>query len=845
MGKLAPGQQAYYLDTVAGGAEEYYTGGKEAPGEWIGSGAAQLGLAGEVDATALHAVLGSRQPGSGARLTRGQGAPSVPGFDATFCAPKSVSLLFALGDPETSNEVRNAHDVAVARAVGSLESVAASARRGKGGLERVEADGFVAAAFRHRTSRAGDPHLHTHVVIANLVFAPADGRWSALDARGLYGWSKTVGYLYEAELRVELTRRLGVAWGPVMNGIADIAGIPAMVLRGFSRRRQEIEAHLEDRGLAGGRAAQVAAYATRTPKPDTPVRDLLPEWRDRARTLGLDPEHLGAVLGREFTSHVPGVASDEADALFRTLADPAGLTARQATFGRREVIRAIAETTPGANIELVFVLSDAFLRSRHVVRLGAPAGLRTSDVIRRRDGVVVATKLDEACWTTPDVLATERRLVEGALQRSRAQAGVATKEAIDAALAARPTLTREQTRLIRRIGASGAGVEIVEGVAGSGKTFALGACREAWESSGYRVIGAALAARAADELEQGAGIAAGTLHRLLGVLDDPRRPSLGRRDVVVVDEAAMVGTRQLARLLNHAAAGAAKVVLVGDHHQLPEIDAGGAFAGLASRLGTVRLDDNRRQVAEWERRALTRLRVGATDRALRDYDEHGRIHVDRDVDQARRRLVDDWHAAGSRFPSVPARVMLAHRRRDVHELNRLARQTRRAAGQFDGPDLLVGGQEFAVGDLVIATRNDDRLGVRNGTRATITAIDTAGQEICARTLAGVDVAIPGAYVAAGSLQHGYAMTVHKAQGSTVRETFVLATESVDREFAYSSLSRGTDANSLYLVEGPDRVEEQHAPELEPDAMERLAAGLRHSSVQAMAIELDDAIGLEL
>ena len=205
LGKLAPGQQEYYLDTVAKGAEEYYTGAKEAPGEWHGSASSLLGLAGVVDADALASVLAHRHPGTGDSLTGGRSHPAVAGFDATFSAPKSVSLLFALGGPETSNEVRNAHDASVRAALGFLETQASVGRRGRGGLFSIAGDGFVAAAFRHRTSRAAEPQLHTHVVIANLVHSPSDGRWTALDARPLYRWARPVGHLYEAQLRWELT----------------------------------------------------------------------------------------------------------------------------------------------------------------------------------------------------------------------------------------------------------------------------------------------------------------------------------------------------------------------------------------------------------------------------------------------------------------------------------------------------------------------------------------------------------------------------------------------------------------------------------------------------------------
>jgi len=162
LGKLAPGQQQYYLDTVAGGAEEYYTGAKEAPGEWHGAASVRLGLSGQVDAEKLAAVLAHHHPGTGEALTRSRSHPQVAGFDATFSAPKSVSLLFALGDPEVSNQVRNAHDIAVNAALGVLEDEASVGRRGRGGLTSVGGDAFVAAGFRHRTSRASVAHPRCH-----------------------------------------------------------------------------------------------------------------------------------------------------------------------------------------------------------------------------------------------------------------------------------------------------------------------------------------------------------------------------------------------------------------------------------------------------------------------------------------------------------------------------------------------------------------------------------------------------------------------------------------------------------------------------------------------------------
>jgi conjugative relaxase-like TrwC/TraI family protein len=288
IGKLAPGQHDYYLDTVARGAEEYYTAEGEAPGRWMGRASSRLGLAGEVTAEDLGAVLDGLAP-DGRRLVGAQGRPRVPGFDCTFSAPKSVSLLWALGPPEVARDVREAHDAAVDAAVAVLETEASRARRGRGGLVQVAADGFVAAAFRHRTSRAGDPQLHTHVLVANLAHVGGEDRWTALDARPLYAWAKTAGHLYEAKLRAELTRRLGVGWQRPVRGIAEIAGVPKRVLKHFSRRRQQIDEHLAAAGAAGPKAAQLATYATRPSKDrSTSMFDLFVEWRERSAALGFD-----------------------------------------------------------------------------------------------------------------------------------------------------------------------------------------------------------------------------------------------------------------------------------------------------------------------------------------------------------------------------------------------------------------------------------------------------------------------------------------------------------------------------------------------------------------------------
>lgn len=225
----------------------------------------------------------------------------MAGFDLTLSAPKSVSVVFGIGDRELRAAVRSAHDRAALEAVGYLERSAAAVRRGHGGAEVVPAQGLVAAAFRHRTSRAGDPQLHTHVLVANLGRGP-DGCWSALDGRRVYAHARAASFVYQAVLRAELTRTLGLEWLPVRNGIADLVGVPKPVLRAFSRRRAEIQAAMAERGTSGPRAAEAAALATRQVKHAAATLDeLVADWRARAVEFGLDYASVERLLSRVST----------------------------------------------------------------------------------------------------------------------------------------------------------------------------------------------------------------------------------------------------------------------------------------------------------------------------------------------------------------------------------------------------------------------------------------------------------------------------------------------------------------------------------------------------------------
>ncbi|MHB8680555.1 MAG: MobF family relaxase [Acidimicrobiales bacterium] len=344
--KVRAGGERYYLDAAGGPGRR----GIEAPGQWLGSGAAVLELHGVVEGDDLATVLAGVDPLTGESRSASQARVTVAGFDLTFGAPKSVSVLHALGDDDVAGAVRTGHERAVAAAMDYVERRALAVRRvGEEGLRLpAPAEGVAAAAFVHRTSRALDPHLHSHVVVANVGRGP-ERTWSALDGRGVYAHASAAGALYQAQLRHELTTTLGVAWEPLRGGRADIAGIGTDVRRAFSRRSEEIAAHLVERGLSAGegprsrstRARAVAGVATRAERDlDRGADDLGVGWRERARALGLGPARLEALLGRVPERAVGGHEAPSVDEVLEAV-----VRTRPDGFTRRHVVHAAAALT--------------------------------------------------------------------------------------------------------------------------------------------------------------------------------------------------------------------------------------------------------------------------------------------------------------------------------------------------------------------------------------------------------------------------------------------------------------------------------------------------------------------
>ena len=403
----------------------------------------------------------------------------------------------------------------------------------------------------------------------------------------------------------------------------------------------------------------------------------------------------------------------------------------------------------------------------------------------------------EARFTSRETIAVETRLERAAGEMAAARGhGVGERHretALEGAKSRGLTLSGEQRTAFERVTGK-EGLASVVGYAGSGKSAMLGVAREAWEAEGYTVRGAALSGIAAENLEGGSGIASRTIASLEHQWSHGRE-LLTARDVLVIDEAGMIGSRQMERVLSAAREASAKVVLVGDPEQLQAIEAGAAFRRVAERHGAVEITEIRRQREEWQRSATRALATGRTGEAIDVYDQRGMVHAAETREAARSALVEGWDRERQAAP-VQSRIILTHTNAEVAELNRAARERLRVAGEL-GDDVRIaaerGARDFAQGDRIMFLKNERSLGVKNGTLGTVEQVSPERMTVWLDD--GRSVAFD--FKDYAHIDHGYAATFHKAQGVTVDRAHVLATPGMDRHSAYVGLSRHRDGVQLH------------------------------------------------
>ncbi|HLG85915.1 MAG TPA: Ti-type conjugative transfer relaxase TraA [Alphaproteobacteria bacterium] len=464
----------------------------------------------------------------------------------------------------------------------------------------------------------------------------------------------------------------------------------------------------------------------------------------------------------------------------RIIADPSmafdAITLQQSTFTRRDMAMFAHRHSDG--IEQFNAVMGAMRSAPELVELGA-------------DG------RGEDRFTTAKMIETEQRLHHAAeLMAETERHGVrdADREAALARAEARGlVLSAEQAEALAHV-TDGRDLGVVVGYAGTGKSAMLGVAREAWEAAGYEVRGMALSGIAAENLESGSGIASRTIASMEHGWRQGR-DMLTSRDVLVIDEAGMVGTRQLERVLSHAADAGAKVVLVGDPQQLQSIEAGAAFRSLHERHGGAEIGEVRRQREDWQRDATRDLATGRTGGAIHAYDAHGMVHEAASREQARDDLIDHWDRDRQASPDK-SRIILTHTNDEVRALNEAAHERMREAGDL-GDDVRLtverGDRSFASGDRIMFLQNERGLGVKNGMLGTV--VEVSERSMSVRTDDGRSVSFD--LKDYDRIDHGYAATIHKAQGMTVDRTHVLATPGLDAHGSYVALSRHRDGMELH------------------------------------------------
>ena len=839
LSKLHADSVAYYESTVGewSGVDAYYSeDGRQPARAWmVGESVEDVR---EIEA-ACGVVVGETVEGgavrnwfnnavapSGESLGRAPGSRGVPGYDLTFCAPKSASVLWGLSEDESVRAaVDAAHENAVARGLKYLQSHAGYTRKTDPAnpaamvLEKVV--GLSGVRYEHRTSRAGDPHMHTHVLVSNKQLC-RDGKFRTIDGVSLYHELRAAGMVYQAQLRAELTASLGVAWGEVINGCAEIAGLDEVrVLKDFSTRSREIDAWREANGVAAdseanpvrdAALARVGQKKTRQVKDvATPLSQLRQQWTVSE----------AGKRARNFIDSVQIGETNKCDAVMPNAADVmAAVTETRSTFTRADVVEAAAGLVP-ADVDRELLLE----RVEQLVDEIFTTGVAWSVTPERSREYNRAMREGSQRFTTESVV----REVDRGIDLATAEVG----RGVDGSsiVPVGGALSVSQASAMRTVVESDYRASVVIAPAGAGKTSSLKAARGAWELAGKRVVGLAPTGKAADvmvaeSVAHESSTIARALHGTseLTAAESAEKVGWGRDTVVVVDEAGMVGTGDLVRVLEIAAAADARVVCVGDPHQYAAVRARSGLLGtLASELpDAVELTEVFRQQDAVERRVSQWLREGDRQlvaQAASWYGNAGRLHAGSVT-----AMLDDALAGWCADVDAGAdSVLIAGDRDTVDALNRAAQKHGVATGlvQATGATARLNTSEHTqwgrVGDVVLTRRNDYDLvasngePVRNGQRWTIEDIHADGSVLVRRRDdRNVTVALPAEYVAE-HVQLGYASTGHSAQGMTVDVARVVADASkVDRAGVYVPMTRGRVSNVLYLAESsPGDVDTAH------------------------------------
>lgn len=791
---------------------------------------------------------------------------SVAGFDLVFTPPKSVSLAWGLGDKTLREGVQKAHEAAIGDVVKFLEDQVVMTRRGRNGVRQIDIDGgLIATKFRHWDSRSGDPNLHDHLVISNRVKG-SDGQWSAIDGRTLYQWNVAASELYNAKLAEHL-EELGLVCVPdaaksELSPVMEIAGFDREMVERFSSRRSEISAELdrlkaeyiESHGHAPGRKAllelaQQATLSTRPHKGEAKsLQDLCEEWAAKAEAISRGGE-VNIPTGEDLKKHLEAASEQarakreqaQAEFLIRTPEEHAQqildrVTAQRAVFRRSHVEAETARYLRGAGFPVPVPgttqttsestdeqsLSGAIHHAleQKVLNLSGEQNRPVADEFLRADGTSSFVRRDATLFTTQEMVDAELRILDAATAPVIPAAGF---DVFEQKLQERReklaekgfSLPAGQEALAREFALSERLLVAGIGAAGAGKTASVSLAVETIQAAGGRVIGMAPTAAAAKVLGDELGIGADTVAKVLAANTDGAKAnplSIRPGDVLLIDEAGMVSTRDFDALVQIAAERGALVRVLGDDRQLSAVGAGGALRLIDREVGAVRLDELFRFKNEEEAAATLRLREPAAvgkDEPFAWYRENGRV-AGGDGEAMTQKVFAAWQKDIS---DGKTSLMMGSSNESVAALNALAQAHRiSTSGEPTGEGVILrpgsapgAGQATAfAGDVIVTRRNDRRLSVfagrdfvKNGDRWNVESVGEDGSLQVRHVEHGGTVTLPAEYVSQ-NVELGFALTVHRAQGATVDTAHALIDARADRAGAYVGLSRGREENRLYV-----------------------------------------------
>lgn len=786
------------VDDHAGQSLDYYGTRGETPLVWGGAGAGRLGLDGRVTQytyAAIFGASGATDPVTGDRLVN----TTRPGMELVVSPHKSVALLGAVGRAE------DMHSIVDAETTATLDFLDGwfQERGGRRGRDqtRTATSGLTWAVTRHGTSRAGDPAVHDHVLVANIVeMGDARGGWKALDTaslRDVLHAATIVGRAAAARRAVELG--YGVEADDGRSGRLRswrIGGVPDEVCELFSKRSVEIDDFVDHRGQGSYRARAIAARTTRDAKVDHAPDRLAARWEAELEGIGWAPDRLVESIERASRDLAPTLPTEKRTGEVPVFDDVWVRSVTEAVIGpesrlggikvlsRRDLVVEVGPYLYGQPVEFIDAVVDRILGSCAVVPL------------------IAVTAAREQVYAPTRALAVEQAIADTVERLSSQPARPVPVEATSAAINRKQDdmgcpLTAGQRNVVSRIGAGPARVQFVVGVAGSGKTTALDAATDALEADGWHVVGASTSGQAARTLGVEAGIEARTVASLLWRFDRGQLP-LTSRSVVVLDEAAMTTDDDLLRLVTATETTGARLVVVGDPVQLGAVGPGGAMAALLARhpdLVTT-LEENVRQLDPGERAAIAQLRAGRTSPALAWYSTHDRIRSAASLEESLAGMVTAWDDDVTAGRST---AMLAWRRDHVSELNTRARTAAITAGRVAGPAVEVGdGFEVAAGDQLVALAPNHGAGIVTSQRLTATSVDPYLATVTVTTGDGRCVELGVEDLVGGRVGYGYATTIHRAQGATFDTCHIYA-DGGTHHLAYVALTRARQTTHVHCV----------------------------------------------